>query len=109
MLGQAVQLVPAKGYILGLNSLVVGNAEDAPGLGNDIYVLYGIYDFSQGPAKSSLRFVMPIVEGPITFESAWIVNFDPPVTAPAFPGTQPTSGNPHSVAGLVDFSYIPTP
>jgi hypothetical protein len=109
LLGQAVQLVPGNGYILGLNSLAVGNAEDAPGPGNEIFVLYGIYDFSQGPAKSSLRNIMPIVEGPITFESTWIVYFDPPATAPAFPGTQPTSGDPHTVSGLVDFGYIPTP
>ncbi len=109
LMNQAVPIQPGKGYIVGYNSRAVGNALDVAAPGNTLYLVYGIYDFSQGPAKSTFRPIMPFTEGLISFEGTWLVDYDAPLTGPIFPGGIPADNYTNSVFGVIDIGYIAAP
>ena len=106
---QSVIIQPGKGYILGYNTLAIGSAIGTLSPGNNVYDLFGIFDFSQGADKSQFRPILPFTEGAITFETQWMIDYDTPISAPIFPGTTSPNGSDNSVFGLIDIGYIAAP
>jgi hypothetical protein len=105
---QAVPIQPGKGYIVGYNTLAIGGTIDTYSPGNALYLLYGIYDFSQGPDKSSFRPIMPFTEGLISFEGIWQNAYDRPLRMSS-PGATPAASYVNGVPGVIDIGYIAAP
>lgn len=104
---QAVVIQPNHEYIVGFNSLAIGNSLNTASPGNGIYILDGIYDFSN-PQNSSKLPILPFTVGPITFEGYYVFNYDTPISLPPFPG----SGflniySAFDVPGVCDIGFIP--
>ncbi len=108
LINEAVPILPGKGYIVGYNTLAIGSALDTYSPGNSLYLLYGIYDFSQGPDKSTFRPIMPFTEGLISFEGIWQNNYDEPLRITS-PGVTPATNYVNGVPGVIDIGYIAAP
>lgn len=108
LMNQAVPILPGKGYIVGYNTLAIGGTLDTYSPGNNLYLLYGIYDFSQGPDKSTFRPIMPFTEGLISFEGIWQNNYDEPLRI-ASPGVTPATNYVNGVPGVIDIGYVAAP
>jgi len=105
--GQAVPVVPNHGYIVGFNSLAVGNSIGTYSTGNDIYILDGIYTLGGGGPKIP---IVPFTKGPVTFENYYLVGYDTPITNPIFPPSASSAGfGPFDVPGVCDIGFIPAP
>lgn len=105
LINQQVVILPGKGYILGYNSLAVGGTVGTLSPGNNVYNLYGIFDFSQNDG-GVFRPILPFTEGAITFEAGWQINYSTPISTPIFPGTTVPNESPNSLFGLPDLGYI---
>ena len=105
--GQSVVIQPDHGYIVGFNSLAVGNPINTFNAGNEIYILDGIY--TGGGAGPKLP-ILPFTRGPITFENYYLVNYDTPVPMPIFPPTAASAFSSNfDVPGVCDIGFIPQP
>jgi hypothetical protein len=99
---ELVTLQPNHGYVLGVNSLAIGNFLNAYNAGNSIFSITGISDFN--PAASPFTPATPNTEGSITIETGFIYNY----------GIQPTPANPFppvfnnesgGLSGLCDLGF----
>jgi|GEM_PF-1813499 len=107
LLGQAVVIQPDHGYIVGFNSLAVGNPVEVFNAGNEIYILDGIYQFFGG-GQSAKAPIVPFTHGPITFENYYYVPYNAPPGNPIFPNSANTeSFGPFDVPGVADIGFIP--
>ena len=104
--GQAVAIQPDHGYIIGFNSLAVGNPVETYNAGNEIFILDGIYTLGGGGPKIP---IVPFTEGTVTFENFYSVAYNTPLTAPLFPATGPGSSGSFDVPGICDIGFIPAP
>ena len=105
-------LQPGHGYIVGVNSLAVGNPMNVSNASNEIFLIDGIYDFSAGlPPGGALLPMLPFTRGAITVEGWWQDFYDTPIPggqAGLFPGGTPAmSYNVVGMVGLCDFGFIP--
>jgi hypothetical protein len=110
--GKEVPIQANHGYIVGFNTLAVGDAIGEGSPGDDVTVLYGIWDYRDNPNTApGLLFVFPFTWGPITFENQWQIYYDTPISAPGFPGDPGTIQIPdnHTVLGPCDIGFIPAP
>jgi hypothetical protein len=107
IVNQAVAVQPDHGYIVGFNSLAVGNTINTPDPGNSIFIINGIY--TQGGAGPNVP-IFPFTRGEITIEGYYIDFYDNPNERLPYPGTATSEyfGN-MTVPGLVDIGYIPAP
>lgn len=107
LLGQAVAIQPDHGYIVGFNSLAVGNPVGVFNAGNEIYILDGIYQFSGG-GQSAKAPIIPFTHGPITFENCYSVPYNTTLTNPIFPPSVTVGGTGiFDVPGVGDIGFIP--
>jgi hypothetical protein len=106
---QAVVIQPNHGYIVGFNSLAVGNAIETANPGNSIYLLDGIYQFFGSGASAKVP-IIPFTRGPVTFENYYLIPYNTPITQPVFPpsGSSQFSSN-FDVPGVCDIGFIPAP
>lgn len=105
LINQQVVIQPDKGYILGYNSLAIGNSIGTYSPGNSVYNLYGIFDFSKNDG-GTFRPILPFTEGAITFEAGWMINYNTPVGPSIFPGSIAPNESVNSLFGLPDLGYI---
>ena len=103
---------PGHGYIIGVNSLAVGNPMNTVNPSNEIFLIDGIYDFSATlPPDGALLPMLPFTKGAITVEGWWQDFYDTPIPggqAGLFPGGTPArSYNVVGMVGLCDFGFIP--
>lgn len=105
--GQAVPIVANHGYIVGFNSLAVGNPIGTFSPGNKIYILDGIYTLGGGGPKIP---IIAFTKGPITFENQYTVLYNTPISNPIFPpsGSVGATGL-FDVPGVCDIGFIPAP
>jgi Domain of unknown function (DUF4082) len=103
---QEVILQPDHGYIVGFNTLAIGDVINTPNPNNGIYILDGIY-LNGGEGKAP---IVPFTSGPITFEAYYIDFYDNPFAPPPFPGTSFTNTiGAFDVPGVCDIGFIPAP
>jgi hypothetical protein len=105
-------LQPGHGYIIGVNSLAVGNPMNTVSASNEIFLINGIYDFSSAlPPGGALLPMLPFTRGAITVEGWWQDFYDTPIPggqAGLFPGGTPAMNyNVVGMVGLCDFGFIP--
>lgn len=106
---QAVIIQPNHGYIVGFNSLAVGNPIETANAGNSIYILDGIYQFFGSGAGAKVP-IIPFTRGPVTFENFYMVAYNTPIVNPIFPGGGPgQSIEDFDVPGVCDIGFIPAP
>jgi hypothetical protein len=103
LVNQEVIIQPDHGYIVGFNTLAVGNPINTFNPGNQIYILDGIYDFSNGGNQK--RTIIPFTMGAITYEGGYMDWYDTPVTTPLFPSAPIPNG--FDVPGICDIGFIP--
>ena len=107
IVNQAVPIQPNHGYIVGFNSLAVGNAINTPDPGNSIFVLYGL--FTQAGAGPNMP-IFPFTRGEITFDAYGINYYDNPNIPMPYPLVSlANEGTLQLIPGLVDIGYIPAP
>jgi hypothetical protein len=108
-LGQAVLIQPNHGYIVGFNSLAVGNPVETFNAGNEIYQLDGIYQFF-GNGSSDKVPVLPFTQGPVTFENYYLIPYTTSITSPIFPPAVSSGTTPaFDLPGVCDIGFIPAP
>lgn len=104
---QAVGIQPDHGYMVGFNSLAVGNTINTPDPGNSIFVINGIYTGGGGGPVVS---IFPFTRGVITFEGYGASFYDDPNRRLPIPSVSPTeTGIIQTAPGLVDIGFIPAP
>jgi hypothetical protein len=92
------------GYVVGYNTMAIGNPVNSSSTGNDFYLVNGIYvDGGQG---SDLA-LFPFTEGSITVENAFEFNYgdgEPP--ANLFPAASNWSSQANGFFGLCDIAFM---
>jgi hypothetical protein len=107
---QLAVLSPNHGYIVGFNSLAVGNAMNVYNPGNMVYTLQGIYNFDNDIPGGIVQDVFPFTEGNITYEGTYEVLYDTPISGPIFPPSgDPYGANSNTIGflGVCDIGFIP--
>jgi hypothetical protein len=105
LINQAVLIQPNHGYIVGFNSLAVGNSLNTYSKGNWIYTLDGIFDFAF-PKDPNIP-ILPFTRGPVTFEGYYLYPYDTPISLPPFPGGASFFNSyVYDVPGVCDIGYI---
>ena len=107
IVNQAVPIVPNHGYIVGFNSLAVGNAMNAFHAGNSIYILLGLYT-QHGPEPDIP--IVPFTRGEITFDAYGLNVYSNPNAPLPYPSVSMSFAEGLlGIGGLVDIGYIPAP
>jgi hypothetical protein len=99
---ELVTLQPNHGYVLGVNSLALGNPLNAFNAGNEIFFTAGLTDFN--PAASPNTPATPMTEGPITVETGFIYNYGI-LPTPSNPFPPVFNNNSGGLTGLCDFGF----
>jgi hypothetical protein len=106
IVNQEVIIQPDHDYIVGFNTLAVGNAINSESLGNWVYLMNGIN--IGGPVGQVALF--PFTNGVITFENYYTVFYDEPNVRLPFPGSSESDPyGPFSAPGVCDIGFIPAP
>jgi hypothetical protein len=102
--GATVPIQANHGYVVGYNTLAVGNAVNSFSTGNEIYLVNGILvDGGQG---SNLP-LFPFTEGTITIENAFENNYgDGQPPADLFPTASNWSTQANGFFGLCDIAFV---
>jgi|HubBroStandDraft_1064217.scaffolds.fasta_scaffold96914_4 hypothetical protein len=111
LFGEEVPIQANHGYIVGFNTLAVGSEVGDASVGNDIYVLYGPWDYRDYPGTApGFLPIYPIISGPITYEGQEVIFYDTPISVPPFPGTTPAGYfASQTILGVCDIGFIPEP
>ena len=92
------------GYVVGYNTLAIGNPVNSSSNGNDIYLVSGI--FVDGGQSSDLA-LFPFTEGTITVENAFEFNYgDGQPPADLFPTASNWSSQANGFFGLCDIAFV---
>ncbi len=108
---QEVIIQANHGYIVGFNSLAIGDQINVPNTNNGVYFFDGIYtnNIAGGGGVGKVP-IVPFTEGPITYENYYTAYYDDPNARPPYPGT--SFSNPFGafdLPGVCDIGFIPAP
>lgn len=109
---QAVVIEANHGYIVGFNSLAIGDQINVPNPNNGVYFMDGIYtniNSNTGGGVGKVP-IVPFTEGAITYENYYTAYYDDPNARPPYPGT--SFSNPFGafdLPGVCDIGFIPAP
>lgn len=112
---QEVVIQPNHGYIVGFNTLAVGNPIDGESPGNLMYFISGYWDTQSSiPAPGEWLPIFPFTEHGITFEGSYLVFYDTPIApvfpqGAAYPGIVPGSLGVNQTPGVCDIGFIALP
>jgi hypothetical protein len=92
------------GYVVGYNTLAIGNAINTYSPGNSIFGVNGI--FVDRGAGTNLP-ILPFTEGTITVENTFFYNYgDGRAPADLFPAASTWNGQPNGFPGLCDIAFV---
>lgn len=109
--GNAVPILANHGYIVGFNTLAIGDAIGAGTPGDQTYFIFGIYYNS--PTGIQLTNIDPFVSKTFTFEGEYATYYNSilAVLGPPFPGglNNPNGDPGNNLFGACDIGFIPAP